>query len=243
MSRARMSRAKTFSPVTFEVPSIRYFSAPSRLFQSGRVSNRSSNSDANAPLPSGARYTAIPPITLARSTCRRDGRNGIMVVPWVTDLRATLKSSEPAARIDRRAGCYAMPSPITMMTMVSRSVWRARFQHTRTISPSAGDANAEAVSRTISLVAAPAVNQCRKREAALALTPSNISYPWSPMSLMHGNGVSDDGARRFHQPGVFPRSRRRHRTTEGAGPGGRDPVPDRRQGLDHDHIRIRRPAS
>ena len=27
-------------------------------------------------------------------------------------------------------------------------------------------------------------------------------------------------------------------TTEGAGPGGRDPVPDRRQGLDHDHIRF-----
>ena len=124
-------------------------------------------------LPSGARYTAIPPITLACSTCRRDGRNGIMVVPWVTDLRATPKSSEPAARIDRRAGCYAMPSPITMMTMVSRSVWRARFQHTRTFRQARATRTRRPCREQFRCRRA-AVNQCRKRGAALALTPANI---------------------------------------------------------------------
>jgi hypothetical protein len=39
-----MSRANTFSPVTLAVPSIRYFKTPSRPFQSGTVSNWSSNS-------------------------------------------------------------------------------------------------------------------------------------------------------------------------------------------------------
>jgi hypothetical protein len=46
MSRARMSRANTFSPVTFAGPSMRYFSAPSRPLQAGGVSNRSAKSAA-----------------------------------------------------------------------------------------------------------------------------------------------------------------------------------------------------
>src|ERR1700751_3699039 len=71
MSRARISRAKTFAPVTFDVPSMRYFRTPS--FHAGRVNNCSSNNDAKALLPRGARYTARPPIRLAPITCRRDG--------------------------------------------------------------------------------------------------------------------------------------------------------------------------
>src|SRR5262249_16436388 len=76
MSRARMSRANTFSPVTFDVPSMRYFRTPS--FHCGRVSNCSSNNAAKALLPNGARYTAMPPTRLACNICRRDGRKRFM---------------------------------------------------------------------------------------------------------------------------------------------------------------------
>jgi hypothetical protein len=76
MSRARISRANTFAPMTFDVPSMRYFRTLS--FHAGRVSSCSSNNDAKALLPRGARYTAMPPIRLAPITCRRDGRKRFM---------------------------------------------------------------------------------------------------------------------------------------------------------------------